>query len=86
MTAINEFKKLSGKLYINGNFRDSAATDDLEVIDPATEEPVGSMPFTTEAEVGEAIAVANQNQKTWNKVNALARAELMHEVATNMRK
>jgi len=34
MTAINEFKKLSGKLYINGNFRESAATDCLEVIDP----------------------------------------------------
>ncbi|MEE8306065.1 MAG: aldehyde dehydrogenase family protein [Gammaproteobacteria bacterium] len=85
MTAINEFKKLSGKLYINGNFRNSTATNGLEVIDPATEEPVGSMPFATEAEVGEAIAVANQSQKTWNKVNALARAELMHEVAANMR-
>jgi len=85
MTAINEFNRLSNKLFINGEFRDSAASDGLAVIDPATEEIIGHMPFTTEAEVDEAIAVANQSQKAWNKVNALTRAELMHRVATDMR-
>jgi len=85
MSAINELKRLSNKLFINGEFRDSAATDGLDVIDPATEETIGYMPFVTGAEVDEAIAVANRSQKAWNKVNALTRAELMHEIAANMR-
>lgn len=85
MSAINELKRLSNKVLINGEFRDSAATDGLDVNDPATEEIVGRMPFATEAEVDEAIAVANRSQKAWNKVNALTRAELMHEIAANMR-
>ena len=85
MSAINELKRLSNKVLINGEFRDSAATDGLDVIDPATEEIIGRMPFATGAEVDEAIAVANRSQKAWNKVNALTRAELMHEIAANMR-
>jgi betaine-aldehyde dehydrogenase len=85
MSAINELKRLSNKVLINGEFRDSAATDGLDVIDPATEEIIGRMPLATGAEVDEAIAVANRSQKAWNKVNALTRAELMHEVAANMR-
>ncbi len=85
MTAIDELKRLSNKVLINGEFRDSAATDGLDVADPATEEVIGRMPFATSAEVEEAIAAANQSQQAWNKVNALTRAEIMHEVATDMR-
>ena len=85
MAASNEFNRLGNKLFIDGDFRDSAATDGLDVIDPATEGTIGHMPFVTATEVDEAIAVANQSQKAWNKVNALSRAELMHKVATNMR-
>jgi betaine-aldehyde dehydrogenase len=85
MSAINELKRLSNKLFINGEFRESTATEGLDVIDPATEETIGYMPFVTGTEVDEAIAVANQRQQAWNKVNALTRAELMHEIATNMR-
>lgn len=85
MTAIQELKKLSNQLFINGEFRTSVATDGIEAINPATEETIGHMSFTTAAEVEEAIEIANQSQKAWNKVNALARAELMHKIATNMR-
>jgi acyl-CoA reductase-like NAD-dependent aldehyde dehydrogenase len=85
VTAIEELKRLSNKLFIHGDFRDSAATDGLDVIDPATEEVVGHMPIATGAEVEEAIAIANQSQKAWNKTNALSRAELMHKIAANMR-
>jgi betaine-aldehyde dehydrogenase len=85
MTAIDELNRLSNQVFINGEFRDSATTDSLEIIDPATEQTVGQMPNATAAEVDEAIAVANLSQKAWNKVNALSRAELMHQVAANMR-
>jgi betaine-aldehyde dehydrogenase len=85
MTAIDELNRLSNQVFINGEFRDSATTDSLEIIDPATEQTAGQMPNATAAEVDEAIAVANLSQKAWNKVNALSRAELMHQVAANMR-
>lgn len=85
MTAIDELKRLSNKVLINGEIRESAATEGLDVVDPATEEIIGQMPFTRAAEVDEAIAVANRSQQAWNKVNALTRAEIMHEIAANMR-
>ncbi len=85
MTGIDELKRLSNKVLINGEFRDSAATEGLDVIDPATEEVIGRMPLATSDEVDEAIAVANLSQQAWNKVNALTRAEIMHELAANMR-
>ncbi len=85
MAGIDELKRLSNKVLINGEFRDSAATEGLDVVDPATEQVIGRMPFATSAEVDEAIAVANQSQQAWNKVNALTRAEIMHEIAANMR-
>ncbi len=85
MTGINELKRLSNKIFIGGEFRDSVAAERLDVIDPATEEVIGQIPLTSASEVEEAIAVANQSQKTWSKVNALTRAEIMHEIAANMR-
>jgi betaine-aldehyde dehydrogenase len=85
MTAVKELERLSGKLFIDGDFSDSAATDGFDVVNPATEDVIGRIPETTGAEVDEAIAIANKVQKAWNKVNALTRAELMHQVATNMR-
>ncbi|MCP4334272.1 MAG: aldehyde dehydrogenase [bacterium] len=85
MTAISELKRLSNKVLINGEFRDSGADDGLDVVDPATEETIGQIPFASITEVDEAIAVANQSQQAWNRVNALTRAEIMHEIAANMR-
>ncbi|MBL6931898.1 MAG: aldehyde dehydrogenase [Rhodospirillales bacterium] len=85
MTAKSEFERLSGKIFINGEYRSSSASDVLNVIDPATEDVIGQIPDTTKTEVDEAIAIANKVQKEWNKVNGLTRAELMHEVAANMR-
>ena len=63
MTTIMEFEGLSGKLFIDGEFRTSTATGAFDVIDPATEDVIGHMPDTTEAEVDEAIAIANKVQK-----------------------
>jgi len=86
MSATQNLEQLSGKLFINGTYRASTSENVLEVINPATEAVLGSIRESSEAEVNEAIACANAAQKAWKKVNALTRAELMHEVAANMRK
>jgi len=85
MTAIKELKRLSGTFFDGEGFRKSAAAKTLPVIDPATEETIGNIPDTTEAEVEAVIARANKVQRDWNRQNALTRAELMHEVAHRMR-
>lgn len=85
MTATKELKRLSGKLFGNGELRTSASGISLDVINPATEQVIGGIPETTEVEVAQAIKAANAAQNSWKKVNALSRAEMMHEVARNMR-
>jgi len=41
MSAASELKRLSGKLFVDGAYRDSAATDGFDVFDPAREDVIG---------------------------------------------
>ncbi|MBE9558548.1 MAG: aldehyde dehydrogenase [Proteobacteria bacterium] len=86
MTAIDELKRLSGTFFDGAQFVKSAATGGFDVVDPATEDVIGQIPDTTEAEVDAVIARANKVQREWNSQNPLTRAEALHEVATRMRK
>ena len=70
MGALEAFSVLSGKLMLGSQIRRSDAAGGYDVIDPATEDRVGQIPDTTEAEVEEAIRIANQAQRKWRKVNA----------------
>lgn len=85
MTALAELGRLSNRLLIGGEQRASKASTQFDVIDPATEDVVGKVADSTEAEVEEAIRIANKAQKAWNKTNALTRAELLHEVSHHLR-
>jgi betaine-aldehyde dehydrogenase len=85
MAAIEEFKRLSRHLYIDGQWRKSQAGDGVPVVNPASEDKLAEVAEATAAEVDEAIAGANRAQKGWNALNALARAEALHEVAHAMR-
>ena len=58
MTALNDFKRLSGTLFVDGAWTASASTAQLDVIDPATEDRIGHIADATDAEVDQAIAVA----------------------------
>jgi betaine-aldehyde dehydrogenase len=86
MTAIDELKRLSGTYFDGSQFVKSGAGAGFDVIDPATEDAIGQIPDTTEAEVDAVIARANKVQREWNSQNPLTRAEALHEVATQMRK
>ena len=86
MANTNTFKDLSTCLYINGEWKKSTSTDFFDVVDPATEEILGQVADATDEEVRQSIDIANQAHKSWKKINGLERAELLHEVATEMRK
>ncbi|MEX0807694.1 MAG: aldehyde dehydrogenase family protein [Dongiaceae bacterium] len=85
MAALQEFGKLSGHIYVGGEFQKSGGKLAFDVIDPATEDRVGQLADTTAEEVDRVVAIANKAQKAWRKANTLHRAELMHEVARRMK-
>jgi acyl-CoA reductase-like NAD-dependent aldehyde dehydrogenase len=84
MTILEDFSRLESSIIIGGQARKSAATEGLEVIDPATEEKLGEIAETTTAEIDEAIATGHAAQKKWWGMSGLARSEVMHEIANNM--
>lgn len=86
MDGLEKIKKLSGCLYVEGRFVKSAASTHFDVVDPATEQVIGAVADATDAEVENAIKIANQAQKKWRRVDALTRAELLHGVARSLQK
>ncbi len=86
MSALQEFKSLSGGLFIDGAFRPSGSTVRSPVIDPATEDRIGEVADATAAEVDEAIAIARLAQRPWNATNMLTRAEALHAVSNEIRR
>src|SRR5206468_4600720 len=86
MGALEAFSTLSGRVMLGAQCRRSDAAKSYDVIDPATEDRIGQIPDSTEAEVEEAIQIANDAQRKWRKTNALHRAELLHEVARELKR
>ncbi len=84
MTVLEDFNRLSSNIVLGGNTLRSAATEALDVVDPATEQKLGEIAETTTAEIDEAIAIGHAAQKKWWAMSGLARSEVMHEVANNM--
>lgn len=78
---LKQFTDISGKIFLSGRFSASAATRGINVIDPATENILASIPETTAAEIDEAIAEANVAQKKWWAKSGLERAHDMHLIA-----
>lgn len=64
-------------LYINGEKVRSSSNDWRDVVNPATQEVVARVPFATEAEVNEAVAVAKEAFKSWRKVSLAQRMRIM---------
>ncbi len=65
------------KLLLNGKFVESSTQEWQEVINPATQEVLASVPFATDAEINAAVAAAKQAYKTWKNTPIAARARIM---------
>jgi malonate-semialdehyde dehydrogenase (acetylating)/methylmalonate-semialdehyde dehydrogenase len=62
------------KNYVNGYWVDSASHDTLEVLNPATQEPVARVPLSTPGEVDAAVADAQQAFEAWRETPPQIRA------------
>ena len=58
-------EKVQNKLYIGGEWRDATGGGTLEVIDPATEEPICEVADATTEDAMAALDAAVDTQKEW---------------------
>lgn len=68
-------------MYINGAFTAGSATEGIEVINPATEELIDTVPRGTAEDVANAVEAAKVAFSMWRKVPAFERAGLLHAAA-----
>ena len=69
------------QLYINGSWVDGATGDRLEVINPATEEPIADVSYGTGDDARQALESAGKALPRWMKTNVYQRAEKLKELA-----
>src|ERR1700722_7827374 len=78
-------RQLSAKHYLNGVFTAAEGSEPHDVVDPATERRIGQIVDASAGEIDRAVAIANEAQRRWNRTSMLQRAELLHEVAADIR-
>jgi betaine-aldehyde dehydrogenase len=86
MTSIDDFSRLSGRLFVDGHFVESSSTTQLDIIDPATEDRIGSIADATDQEIDQAIEIANRARKVWCRQDQRSRAVILHDIAAVIRR
>jgi lactaldehyde dehydrogenase/glycolaldehyde dehydrogenase len=69
------------RIFINGEFADSASGKTITVLNPSTEEPIAEVPSCTKAEADAAVLAAERAQAGWARRPAIERAGYLREIA-----
>jgi len=62
--------------YINGEWVSSSSAETIEVVNPATEEVIGSIGAGTKEDINNAVSAAKEAFKTFSKTTAQERARI----------
>ncbi|WP_431284631.1 NAD-dependent succinate-semialdehyde dehydrogenase [Humitalea sp. 24SJ18S-53] len=73
------------QLFINGVWRDSSDGRTLPILNPATEEQIGTLAHASKADLDEALDAADQGFKTWRATSAFDRYKLIRKAAHILR-
>ncbi|HEY2679006.1 MAG TPA: CoA-acylating methylmalonate-semialdehyde dehydrogenase [Steroidobacteraceae bacterium] len=65
------------KMLLDGKFVDSHSREWQDVVNPATQEVLAQVPFSTDEEINAAIASAKQAYKSWKNTPLATRARIM---------
>lgn len=65
------------KLYINGEFVESEASETIDIVNPATEEVISKIAKSTENDVDKAVNAAFQAQKSWELKPGVERGNIV---------
>jgi malonate-semialdehyde dehydrogenase (acetylating)/methylmalonate-semialdehyde dehydrogenase len=66
------------KNFINGKWVDSKGKEQMEVINPATNECLAKVPISTKEDVNEAVKAAKKAFQTWKNIPVPKRARIMY--------
>lgn len=72
-------------LHIAGRWRPADGGKTIPVINPATEETIGTVAHATRADLDEALAAAKAGFDTWRKVSAFDRSKILRKAADLLR-
>jgi succinate-semialdehyde dehydrogenase / glutarate-semialdehyde dehydrogenase len=72
-------------LYIDGAWGKGSGGRSQPILNPATAEPVGTVPYAEKADLDRALAAAAKGFETWKKVSAFERYKLMRKAADILR-
>jgi succinate-semialdehyde dehydrogenase/glutarate-semialdehyde dehydrogenase len=72
-------------MHINGKWRPAASGRTLHVINPATEESIGSVPHADRSDLDAALEAAEKGYRTWRNVSAYDRSKVMRKAADLIR-
>lgn len=72
-------------LFIDGKWRGGSSGKTIPVLDPATEEAIGTVAHADIADLDEALAAADRGFKQWRAVSPFDRAKVMQKAAALMR-
>src|SRR5689334_16128982 len=68
-------------MLIGGEWRQAASHEEIEVVNPATEEPVGTVPRGDVADVELAVATAKRAFAEWSRTDTEQRAHVLAKAA-----
>ncbi|OTG63847.1 CoA-acylating methylmalonate-semialdehyde dehydrogenase [Acinetobacter silvestris] len=77
MNSIQKIQLTTAKLLINGEFIESETQEWQDIVNPATQEVIGTVPFATREEVNAAIAAAQNAFASWKQTPIQARMRIM---------
>ncbi|AMW79090.1 methylmalonate-semialdehyde dehydrogenase (acylating) [Acinetobacter sp. TGL-Y2] len=77
MNAIHTLQLTKAQLLINGEFIESTTTHWQDIVNPATQEVIGQVPFATVDEVNAAIESAQNAFASWHQTPIQARMRIM---------
>ena len=79
--------KVYDRLFIGGEWVSPSGTGTIDVINPTTEEVMGRVPDSTEADVDKAVAIARDafDNGPWPRMSPAERAEILTKVSKPFR-
>ncbi|PWT85910.1 MAG: NAD-dependent succinate-semialdehyde dehydrogenase [Proteobacteria bacterium] len=72
-------------LHIDGAWCKGSNGKSEPVLNPATGDPIGTLPHASTSDLDRALEAADKGFKTWKKVSAFDRSKLMRKAADNLR-
>ena len=82
--SLNNAKRLSNKILINGNLTSAKSSNKIKVINPSTGEQIGEAPQCSKDDVDIAVSSAETAFQKWKKIPARERGKMMTAAARKL--